>query len=166
MNPPRAGPDSGPATLSHYEGYFATFTGWLKLTRPEILALRDVIPAIAGEYALQLTRGAWTLANSFTSTSDSSNCFSLFSGNPPADCNPWEGNPRKRVVTESRRELTTDELRSVCSARLVRCACSRLGIYTGLRLGDAATLRWSEVDLRRRIIRRNTKQGGRRQSAP
>ena len=41
-----------------------------------------------------------------------------------------------------------------------------VGIYTGLRLGDAATLRWAEVDLRRRIIRRIPNKVARRNPRP
>jgi len=38
-----------------------------------------------------------------------------------------------------------------------------LGIYTGLRLGDCEPMRWGEVDLVRRIIRRIPNKTARRQ---
>ena len=41
-----------------------------------------------------------------------------------------------------------------------------IGIYTGLRLGDCATLRWSEVDLHRGLIRRVPNKIARRNNAP
>jgi integrase len=69
--------------------------------------------------------------------------------------NPWENIRRKRQAPQSRRELTIDELRRVCaSAQGEMRLLLAVGIYTGLRLGDAATLRWGEVDLKRGIIRR------------
>lgn len=41
-----------------------------------------------------------------------------------------------------------------------------LGIYTGMRLGDCATLRWGEVDLVRNVIRRIPMKIARRKKTP
>ena len=60
---------------------------------------------------------------------------------------------------EGRRELTETELRAVCgSATGELRTLLAVGLYTGLRLGDACTLEWSEVspDLSR-IIREPSK---------
>jgi len=62
--------------------------------------------------------------------------------------NPWTGIRRKRMTPQSRRELTTDELRTVCAT--AECELRLLlaiGIYTGLRPGDCATLRWAELGI-------------------
>ncbi|MDO9542932.1 MAG: site-specific integrase, partial [Kiritimatiellia bacterium] len=69
--------------------------------------------------------------------------------------NPWEKIARREQHDEGRRELTIVELRRVCRAAQgdLRVLIA-VGIYTGLRLADAATLRWGEVDLVRGIIRR------------
>ena len=69
--------------------------------------------------------------------------------------NPWEKIARREQHDEGRRELTIVELRRVCRAAQgdLRVLIA-IGIYTGLRLADAATLRWGEVDLVRGIIRR------------
>jgi integrase len=81
--------------------------------------------------------------------------------------NPWKELPRRRLTTQSRREMTVDELRNVCGAadgELRKLLA--LGIYSGLRLGDCATLRWGEVDLARGIIRRVPNKTARRSSRP
>ena len=55
--------------------------------------------------------------------------------------NPWDGLPSVENETESRRELTTDELRVVC--RMAEGDWRywiAIGLYTGLRLGDVVTL--------------------------
>jgi integrase len=81
--------------------------------------------------------------------------------------NPWEEIQRKRLVTHSRRELTVDELRTVCqSAAGELRVLLALGVYSGLRLGDCATLRWGETDLRRSIITRIPNKTGRRNPKP
>jgi integrase len=51
--------------------------------------------------------------------------------------------------------LTIDELTLVCgkaTGEMKTMFC--IGLYTGLRLGDCATLKWGEVDLKRGLIRR------------
>jgi integrase len=83
------------------------------------------------------------------------------------DGNPWDTIRRRNLVSQSRRELTVDELRAICRAatgetRLLLA----LGIYTGMRLGDCATLRWGEVDLHRAMIRRVPTKVARRKPTP
>lgn len=161
-------PDSGARTLADYEGYYAAFAAWLKRKHPTARALRDVTPAIAAEYAAHLTGERGLSANSFNKhTRFLGLLFRVLKELARLTVNPWEGIQRKRVLMESRRELTTDELKTVCAAakgemRLLFA----VGIYTGLRLGDAATLRWVEVDLPRRIIRRIPSKVARRNPRP
>jgi integrase len=71
------------------------------------------------------------------------------------------------LVTNSRRELTIDELRKICQAATGELqTLLALGIYSGLRLGDCATLRWGEVDLPRGMIRRIPNKTARRNPKP
>jgi integrase len=81
--------------------------------------------------------------------------------------NPWEDIQRKRIVANSRRELTIDELRKICQTATGELqTLLALGIYSGLRLGDCATLRWGEVDLPRGMIRRIPNKTARRNPKP
>jgi integrase len=81
---------------------------------------------------------------------------------------PWSG-IRRRVadLDMGRRELTRVEME-----RLLELAAGEwrtlflLGIYTGMRLGDCATLRQSEVDLLRGVIVRIPMKTARRRSRP
>jgi integrase len=161
-------PDSGERTLSDYEGYFTAFAAWLMRAHPTAPALRDVTPAIAGEYSAHLVGERRLSANSFNKhVRFLALLFRVLKEPARLTANPWEGIQRKRVIIASRRELTTDELKTVCLAasgemRLLFA----VGIYTGLRLGDAATLRWAEVDLHRRIIRRIPAKIARRNPRP
>ena len=67
--------------------------------------------------------------------------------------NPWERiKPRDRA-TVTRRELTVEELADVIGAASGEMrTLFAVGIYTGLRLGDAVSLDWGSVDLVRGFI--------------
>jgi integrase len=67
--------------------------------------------------------------------------------------NPWKAIGRKRFAVKSRRELTVEELGNVFNkAQGEMRLLLALGTFCGLRLGDAATLEWSNVDLVKGII--------------
>src|SRR5439155_15929068 len=69
--------------------------------------------------------------------------------------------------TQSRREMTFDELKKICDAATGELrTLLALGVYTGLRLGDCATLRWAETDLKRSMIRRIPNKTARRNPKP
>lgn len=64
------------------------------------------------------------------------------------ETNPFESVARAQQRMHPRRELTVEELAAVVSASSGETrTLFAIGIYTGLRLGDAATLRWEAVDL-------------------
>ncbi len=74
-------------------------------------------PAIAGRYAAHLTGERGLSANSFNKhVRFLELLFRVLREPARLTVNPWEGIQRKRHISESRRELTTDELRTVCGA--------------------------------------------------
>ena len=145
-SPERA--DVAGVTLEHYRSQFGRFVAWLRDARPEAEEMRQVTredaalflahldatasPNTRNKY-LVLLRSVWTVLGK------SARCKG----------NPWDGMKRRRQSVHSRRELSEGELRAVLAAapegemRLLFA----LGIYTGLRLGDCATLPWSRVDI-------------------
>ncbi len=161
-------PDSGEHTLRDYEGYFDAFAVWIKKTHPGTTMLRDVTSSITGEYTTHLTAGRELSGNSFNKhVRFLELLFRVLKEDAQLTMNPWEGIQRKRAIMESRRELTIDELKNVCDAATGEMRMLfAIGIYTGLRLGDAATLRWGEVDLRRGQIRRIPSKVARRNPRP
>ena len=161
-------PDSGEHTLRDYEGYFDAFATWIKKTHPNKTTLRDITSAIAGEYTTHLTAGRGLSGNSFNKhVRFLELLFRVLKEDAKLTMNPWEGIQRKRAIMESRRELTIDELKTVCDVATGEMRMLfAIGIYTGLRLGDAATLRWGEVDLRRGRIRRIPSKVARRNPRP
>ena len=151
-------PDSGEGTQSNYEGHYAVFHKWMKEKHPDAPKLRDVSATIAGEFATHLTNERKVSANTFNKfVRFLELLFRVVKEPARLTGNPWEGIKRKKFSTAktSRRELTTDELKTIYDATSGEMRLLfMLGIHTGLRLGDCATLRWAECDLRRGFIYR------------
>ncbi len=165
-------PDSGPRTLAGYETQYNAFADWIKQHYPKAEKLRDITPAIASAFMSHLKkslsrnthnkylvflRGFWRTLR----------------WNPDAmlSVDPWEGIKTLVVRADEvkHEELTTEELARIgvtintgtVSARKlsnvfmfngidIRDEIRQLfaiGIFTGLRLGDCAMIRWGDIDL-------------------
>ena len=161
-------PDSGPVTLKYYALQWNRFERWME-ARKKDAQLRDVDADTAEAYAAFLTEGG---ASSNTYNKHLSLLQLVFRvlGQTPANKitgNPWGNIQRRRLAPHSHRELTIDELRRVCDAAMGEFrTLLAIGIYTGLRLGDAATLQWGEVDLIRCLIQRVPRKTARRTGKP
>ena len=60
--------------------------------------------------------------------------------------NPWEAIPRKKLDTNVRRPLTDEEIEKVfAKAKGETRTLFAVGLYTGLRLGDAVRLSWENI---------------------
>lgn len=148
-------PDTGPDTLAVYAGQFGQFKDWMKQKHPGVIALRGVNPEIAEEYANHLNHGRLAPGTFNKHVRVLTLVFRVLFKKAKLTTNPWLDIQRKRVISHTRRELTVDELRRVCQSTTGEMkTLFALGIYTGLRLRDCATLLWGEVDLQRGIIRR------------
>jgi integrase len=166
-------PDSGDSTLCQYEFQWQAFADWMKEKHADILTLRDVSKEIAEEYASSLNHGRFSPSTYNKHLNLLTLVFRVVKHKAKLTNNPWESPKRggslqrKRMVTNSRRELTIDELRNICQAAAGELrTLLALGIYSGLRLGDCATLRWGEVDLPREMIRRIPNKTARRNPKP
>jgi integrase len=182
-------PDSGPRTLKGYSSQWSFFVEWIGREHPTIQRLASVDFKIAQEYAryllseIKITRHRrrrkkeWDeekiVKHSFTTNTYNKHIrtlelvFRVLAEPAGISHNPWAGISRKTENKVSRRELTVEELNTICNKATGELqALLVLGIYTGLRLGDCCTLRWSEVDLVRRIILRVPNKTARRKGMP
>lgn len=160
-------PDSGDSTLRQYEFQWQAFADWMKEKQADKPTLREVTREIAEEYASSLNHGKFSASTYNKHLNLLTLVFRVVKNKAKLASNPWEDIQRKRIVANSRRELTVDELRNVCQAATGELqTLLALGIYSGLRLGDCATLRWGEVDLPRGMIRRIPNKTARRNSKP
>lgn len=142
-------------TLRQYEIQWERFVDWLKGAYPDVINAEAVNAGIAAAFIRHL---------SDTRTANTANKYRgllamvwdrLKEDGHIKDENPWAKIARREQHDEGRRELTIIELRRICRAAKGELqTLLAVGIYTGLRLADAATLRWAEVDLVRGIIQR------------
>ena len=140
-------PDSGKRTMDGYESQFQHFTKWMLKNHPAVTELRAVTEEIAFEFAGELGR---------TNTPNTYNKYlvllrrvwKVLFKTARLSCNPWSALENKLLATHSRRELTVDELIKVlASVQGEMRILFAIGLYCGLRLGDAVLLKWSNVDL-------------------
>jgi integrase len=167
-------PDSGDSTLRQYQFQWQAFVDWMKEQHADFLTLRDVTKEIAEKYASHLSNSSKFSPSTYNKHLNLLTLvFRVVKDKAKLINNPWESPKRggylqrKRLITNSRRELTFDELRNVCqkASGELRILLA-LGVYSGLRLGDCATLRWAETDLRRNLIRRVPNKTARRNPKP
>jgi len=159
--------NTGERTLYDYRGYFNRFSAWLGRTHGRLRTLRAITPEIGTAYAQDLQLSGIS-AGTFNKHRDFlKGFFQVLQREARIDHNPWEDIKRKEDSQISRRELTVEELEKVCqSAEGELRLLLALGIYTGMRFADCATLKWSEVDLKRGLIRRIPNKTRRRNPKP
>ena len=143
------------SSLQAYECLWTQFQIWLEEQHPEVKALNRVDWEVAKEYLDALVERGLSNGTYNQHVSFLRYAFKTLAEQAKLNENVWLKFKPQTVVRESRRELTIAELTLVCSKaqgemKVLFC----LGLYTGLRLGDCATLKWGEVDLKRGLIRR------------
>lgn len=138
------------------KGRINRFVNWAKSKHPPITTFREVTDQIAVEYWNDMKANFAPLtANNHKGTLH--RLWTIANANDPIALagNPWSANKIKDLprVFHSRRELTVEELARILSSLEGEMrTLFAIGIYTGLRLGDATSLSWGQVDLARGFI--------------
>ena len=160
-------PDTAPTTLTKQEFKFNRFAEWLGREHPTVKCMQDVTETIAEEYEADLERSGMADATFNAHLGLLQLVWTVLSKKAKTKLNPWMSTGRKAANGSGRRELTLEELREVCGkAEGEMRTLLAIGLYSGLRLGDAATLRWSEADLERGLIQRIPAKTARRNQRP
>ena len=148
-------PDSGPATLVNYERQYTKFGKWLVDNYKDINNIVEVTPGIAAEYASFLESEGYSRNTYNKHITFMKLFYKVMLEENRAEVNPFERLKRKKQITNSRKELSVEQVHDlISSAPGDLKLLFTLGYFTGLRRGDCCTLLWSEVDLARRIITR------------
>lgn len=147
-------PDTGPATLNVYRQQFETFCKWVEANHKDSVEMRHIGQSHADAYSSYLLKKV-----SASTFNRHMNLLALvwrvLFKTAHLNVNPWSAEhiTRKKFVVHSRRELTIDEInRAMNTANGEMRLLLAFGIYCGLRLGDAATIQWANVDMVKRII--------------
>jgi integrase len=137
------------ATVNMYLGYWGRkgrsngFRNWLAKHHSSIRFLNEITESIAEDYAAYL-RSKQLAPRSFNGAIKF--LFSMFKtlrSKAGLHNNIWESIRRIPNQTEGRRNLSLNEINKVCAAAEGEYRhLIILGLYTGLRLGDCATLKW------------------------
>lgn len=152
--------DLAPATIIAKRGTWMHFAAWMEANHPEIVELKQLSAETVGEYlrVLRIDHCASTYNTRVCVLREI--CRVLAEDGGVVD-DPWSGIRLLADDSHTRREFTREEL-----LRLLRAVeevegkggggewklLFLLGIYTGQRLGDCCTLKWSDVNLVRGII--------------
>ena len=136
-----------------YKSRWGVFMAWMEANRPGIVGLADVdketaeefMRGIKARYSTKTFNDYRVLLAQVWKILDEAAGLEGF--------NPWRKIKALKKETHSRRELTAEELmRVVAPLEGEMRVLFAIGIYTGLRLGDAVNLSWGAVDLVRGFI--------------
>lgn len=136
-----------------YEKRVGVFLGWMERNRPAARGLADVDAETARAFMREIrARSAPKTFNDYRALL--SQVWRVLDADAGLDgFNPWREIAPLDKETHARRELTVEELmRLTGSLDGEWRTLFALGIYTGLRLGDAVSLDWGAVDLARGFI--------------
>jgi integrase len=154
-----------PATMDYYSGHSKRFLEWLgakaegdlsEITKADVTAYRN---AVAGHAGPRTTNNTLKAIRAFFAAARKDG---YISDDPAVDVDTV----RDRGES-NRRPFTMDELRAVLGVAGGEWKSMIIfGLYTGQRLGDIASLTWSNLDLEANEIRLVTRKTGRRQALP
>jgi len=144
-----------PSTLTGYESMWRRFEAWLAKRHKRTRYLHEISPAIVDAYSADL-HGTGITARTYNShIKFLRSLFKTLAVRGGLQSNPWDHLRGLQLETESKREFTSKELKTICSKAagdLRYWFC--IGIYSGLRLADVVSLKWSEIDFDTQHIQR------------
>jgi integrase len=138
-------PSCSAANMKNYEGQWGRFAAWMKEHYPEADRLRAIDRRIVSAYAsdLQDSVGPSTFNRHIGLLGL---VWKVLADSHGLGASPWRSVRRKKPFVHGRRALTPAELQAVLeAAQEPYRGLILVGAYTGLRLGDAVTLKWDEI---------------------
>jgi integrase len=144
-------------TLYHLEKRWIRLVDWLRSNHPEVVEIRNITPKIALEFAAVI-REEFCPATYNIQIASYQQIWTRLADEIRATVNPWtrDNLPRLDTPDSERRDLSDEELKIIFEAARREIppleGLFTIMLYTGARLGDAATLEWRSIDLARGFI--------------
>ncbi|EDM28292.1 prophage DLP12 integrase [Lentisphaera araneosa HTCC2155] len=142
--------DSGDLTLVRYSQYWSKLVKFLEKHYSNLEYVDEINAAMADEFLENLTvaSGTYNKYNNFLKR-----YFMTVGKECGVHINPFDGFATKRQQKKSWRELNSEEIDLLKNLpKSDDWALCNIGIYTGMRLKDAALLKWADIDLDRDIL--------------
>lgn len=143
--------DVGSGTERIYENAVGMMAEWMKQRAKQAA---DIDSKLAGEYLEQLGSSVGAATYNIRLVLFK-RIWKALSSEFQLQAGAWESYKKKKAAKGSRRTLSSKELSELMASaespdmKLLLA----LGIYTGLRLGDCALLKWSDIDFESKVIR-------------
>ena len=153
MSPNRR--DIARSTLESKRTVWMGFARWMEQNHVEVGHLAEVTETEVAEYLAEFRcrHSASTYNNHVCVLRE---VFRLLADKAGITHDPWAGVMLRAGDTQSRRELSLDEVERLYAAASKEGLEWKLlmvtGIYTGMRLGDCCRLKWESVNLERLVI--------------
>ncbi len=121
-----------------------SFRVWIAASHPHVSYMDEVTESVAEGYASFLMKSKLAPRTYNGRIKFLRSMFKVLKTRAGLINNPWEGIPLIENETQGRRDLSEKEIVKVCSCATgdIRYLLA-IGLYTGLRLGDAVSLKWA-----------------------
>ena len=140
------------STVSAYANEARKLADWIAKEHPEAEDMNDITEAVARQYA------DWLAANFRAVTHNGgrailSHIWHVMAERYRIKANPWRTIKPIKKDAEVRRDLTREELAKIAATLQGEYRTAFfVGCFTGLRLSDAATLKWEGIDLNAGVV--------------
>lgn len=144
---------TAPSTVRMMRQRFGRFTSWMQTNYTNVTTMREVTPAIAKQFAedLNASLGAGTYNGYLVTIGQIWKALADEINSP----SPWVGIKRQTVGKTHRRALTDAELDALFAGAhgdKDMTMLLSLMLYAGMRLSDAACMRWESVRFDRGVL--------------
>ena len=143
------------STAARYRGYYSKFLEWMRLHHKKTRLLANVTEGQAVEFIEYIKAGnAPGTVNKYLQFLKL--LYETLNAAERISCkNPFAGLEREENTFNSRKPLSVEQIAGLLdNAEGELKILLAIGYFCGLRLGDAVTLQWSEVDFIRGVVER------------